>query len=53
MTVVYSPVPVAQNMKLTGSGERRREREGQGMRLAPVLWRWMSVENTGPKYIGR
>jgi len=42
-------------LKLEGwkHGERRRQREAQGMRLEPVLWQEMSLKNTSPKYMGR
>jgi hypothetical protein len=42
-------------LKLAGweSGERRKEREGHGMKMAAALWQEISVNNTSPKYIGR
>ena len=36
-----------------GSGERRRTRKAQDMRLVLVLWLEMSVRITSPKYMGR
>jgi len=49
---MYCLVLVSWNLLGEEVGKGISSREDQGVRLVPILWHWMSVKNTSPKYIG-